>query len=835
MGVEASAGDFPLRLSLPSTILWAMKPLGVRGIGRGKIGWMVGVSALTAGATLHAEQEQPPAQPSTEAGAVTSPEPPTPESSPRQAVAPTSAPPVSAVSGSKGAKRAEALAMTVSGAVSLGSHEAGQLSMITQALRKSPGSTPLRVATGASAGSANALISGSEACLQGEFTAEQSLGYRVWVEVGLEELFDPARSTRQSIFHADSLKRAYGYLEDVWAKGLPQACDFAFGVAVTRKTPTEIRLAEGLSISRSAERFVVRIQGRSSGPPRFFNYFDEKTNHRRPLVPFTGVYENDVSALAPVVVASAAFPVAFPPQPIEYCFSGESEGEGVNMCTEPTNVDFFVDGGVFDNNPLGLALHTVLGGLSRTASGVTLRDVPDGEAPESLDIVYGFVDPDLRTYPVYTPDNDEVTEEDPVVSLVSRLGGQMLASARGHELSSLADGNFRLLQDLWLIHANYPPTSELLGAFFGFFERDFRDFDFHLGTYDSFVDLRDQSAERLGVGEFIRKLEGALRGDLKGVPKEYRKLACIASQVGTREYRHLAAACQGEEMRNFRVLLQLAIDRLWSNCRFLSEEQVAHTKHLGCKQAQGGLSPPQVDPSFVVKGHRYQIRQESDLDYALRVLADYGFHFRDMGLSKGESGRARLEVRRKLILMVEALSAAQGSFLNRTAVMTAGRSLINTIYYEPPRKRAYVGVGSTIFGGYLGRLGDNRAFYWNPDLRMVNIRELLSDGNLRLGFQATIGVELAVLPLSGSVWQTSFGLRGGYQFAANDAIGIQPCLESDVGGDSRLCSGPVLHSPFNFTLLERVRFAFTPVFYPLSRDFGHQMFEFEVGVGAELF
>lgn len=733
-------------------------------------------------------------------------------------------------------KRADALAMTVSGAVSLGSHEAGQLFLITKALRQSPESTPLRVTTGASAGSANALISANEACLRRDFTAEESLGYRTWVDVGLGDLFDPDRTTRQSIFHSDSVLASYRQLEGLWEQGIPEDCDFVFGVAVTRKPAADLKLAEGLSISRSAERFVVHVQGQGARPPRFSNYVDQKTSYHRPLLPFTGAYEDDAAALRPVVLASAAFPIAFPPQPIEYCVAGESKDHEFESCPEPTHVDLFVDGGVFDNNPLGIAYRTALGGLTRKGADVSLRERPDSTNPETIDVLYGFVDPDLRTYPMYRPAQaDEESADDPVLSLVTRLGGQMLTNARGNELANLADENFALLEDLWLIHANYPPMSELLGAFFGFFERDFRDFDFHLGTYDSFVDLRDRSAARLGTEQFIEKLDRSLQGELSGVPKEYRKLACITSQVGPKKYRHLSGACQGSDMRNFRVLLQVAIDRLWSNCRFLTTEEVANTKHLGCKQAQGGILPPVVDSSFVVSGRRFQERLESDFDYTLRLLADYGFHFRDLGLSPKQASRARIEVRRQLIAMVEALSAAQGSYLNRTAVMTAGRTMMNTIYYEPPRRRAYVGIGSSFFAGYLGRLGENRAFYWNPDVRMMNLRELFTEGSFRFGAQATLGLEVALLPLSGSVWQTSFGARAGYQFAATDSIGFDTCEEDDVSGDSRLCSGPVIHAPFNFTLLERVRLAITPVFYPMRQDFGHNWFELEMGIGAELY
>ncbi len=746
------------------------------------------------------------------------------------APAPDEQPPATSVP-----SRAGALAVTVSGAVSLGSHEAGQLFLITEALRKSPHAVPLRIVTGASAGSANALFAGTEACLTNDVTPEQSLGYQAWVNVGLDELFDEERTTRQAIFHKDGLNRAYQHLEKVWAAGLPPDCDFAYGVAVTRRPSTDMKLAEGLVVPRSAERFVARITGGKSGPPQFFNYVDATTSHQRPLLPFVGQFSDDAKALRSIVLASAAFPVAFSPQPIEYCIAGEGAASQSGMCSEPTHVDLFVDGGVFDNNPLGIAYRTAVAGLS-DGPDVKLRDHLNGKQPSHADVFYGYIDPDLRTYPIYTPAAvGDQPDEDPVVSLITRMGGQMLADARGHELASLADENIELMEGLWIVRGNYPPISEMLSAFFGFFERDFRDFDFQLGMYDSFLDLRDKSSVRLGTEKYIHDLDALLQGDAKKVPARYRKLACIASQVGEKRYRHQASACSGKELRNFRVLLQVAIDRLWSNCRMLSSEQVALTSHLGCKQARGGLAPPVVDASFVVEGPRYKAHTESEFDYALRLFGDYQFHFRDLGLSPSEGKRARITVRRKLIAMVEALSNAQGTFLDRTAVMTGGRTLINSIYYEPPRKRAYVSVGSSIAAGYLGRLGDLRYLYWNPDFRMLNLRELLSDRGFSFTGQLSLGLEFALLPISGSVWQTAIGVRGGYQFSAEDSIGFDPCNGEEVNDDPRRCSGPVVHTPVNFTLLERVRFSLTPVFYPLPQDFGKKWFELEVGIGAELF
>ena len=55
-------------------------------------------------------------------------------------------------------------------------------------------------------------------------------------------------------------------------------------------------------------------------------------------------------------------------------------------CPEPTDVDLFVDGGVFDNNPLGIAYRTARAGLEQRGPEVVLRKKPDGGRPAELDV-----------------------------------------------------------------------------------------------------------------------------------------------------------------------------------------------------------------------------------------------------------------------------------------------------------------------------------------------------------------------------------------------------------------------------------------------------------------
>ncbi len=747
-------------------------------------------------------------------------------------------------------ERAEVLAITVAGGVSLGSYEAGQLYLLTEALRNSPGAARLMVASGASAGSANAIIAATDACRKARVAPEDSLGYRVWVNVGLNELYQPKRVTSESLFVRDAIKKSFNLIAKDWASGLPEECEFVFGLTATRQEGYQVELSEGLTVPRVTERFAVKVKGRTGKAPIFTNYLDPTRNYERPLLPLsegldlTG--EQDNRAIQNAVLASASFPVAFKPVPIQYCVSPTRAELAANptlkkpTCDQATRVDKFVDGGVFDNNPLSTTYGVASNGIIRSADGkgFKFRKIPNQtmESGETPEIVYGYIDPDLRTYQRYQPEKRRRSQKShPLIGVLGKIGGQALSSARGQALADLAERNPEALSRLWLLEGNYPPLSDLIAAFFGFFEKDFRDFDFHLGLYDSYYSLREHTATMLGADPFLFALEEQLAGPAKEVSNDYRKLACLLSHFEGDRYTHLQPLCQGEKLQDFRILLQVTLDRLWSNCRLLNDDEAHKRNHLQCKRAHGGIDAPIVDPTFKVKGERYRGLEEAEFDYVLRIMKDYQFHFQDLGLTREQSNNAKIAVRRKLEALTTSLANAQPGFANRTLVMTAGRVFINRLAYEPAAHRWYVLLGSALAVGHLGRIGNSSAFYWNADARLNHLRSLITDRPNEFAGILSFGAEMALLPISGNILQTSIGARLGYQLTASDSIGIDPCTSAKASGDSRDCSQMVIMSALNFTLLERVRLSFAPVFYPIPESFGHKVIDIELGVGAEFF
>ena len=90
----------------------------------------------------------------------------------------------------------------ISGGASLGTHEAGYLYVVTEALKRA--GIPLRVLTGASAGSGNAFLTALSSCQPQNTKPESSLAWRVWVPSGFDHIFKPDEVTAVSAFSTPS-------------------------------------------------------------------------------------------------------------------------------------------------------------------------------------------------------------------------------------------------------------------------------------------------------------------------------------------------------------------------------------------------------------------------------------------------------------------------------------------------------------------------------------------------------------------------------------------------------------------------------------------------------
>jgi hypothetical protein len=738
----------------------------------------------------------------------------------------------------------QALSFTVSGGVSLGAYEAGALYVLTEAAKRSEGEFDVRIATGASAGSANALISLMESCRPIQDDPAQGLGFRTWLPVGMAQLFRPAQVSAISVLTREPLERALERLEHAFTAGLRADCDVVLGVSATREVATHAvlsnRAAEAaLEIPRQIERFVLRTRGRGPGrAPRIDNYVDPRARLPQPLLPLEAgdddaAQTRNFRRLAELLYASAAFPLAFAPYALAHCETDPNAGAQPDpRCTAPSRTRF-IDGGVFDNSPLRSNHDIVQRGLRRGADGrahwLDLRE-QTGAAPAASalpDVRFSYVDPATRAFPPL----DVAVQEQPAASapaLSLRLWSSFVETARRHELLMLLQesSDATALGDHIGVTLNQLPTiSSQLGAFLGFFERDFRKLDFYIGMYDGLSTLRGQlAATGLAPAAVDARLAAqfpVLRTPLPpDLPAAMRPFACLLSQVEPAYAGH-AAACSGGGDRNFRILLQVTLDRLHTACARAEPRELPAHASAACIRAASGAARrdvPGVPP--LEPEQRAPLEDEKDFAYSLRLLADYRFEYHDLGLPADDAAYGAVRIRRRLLAMSSALAAAQPSAADRLLVQTAARAAVNEIAYEPPRNWLYATAGTAV------ELGASvMPLPWNQSWARVNVAlqvshwdTIATPKHLALAFSPLIGPELQLLFLSSAALQTMLGARVGYQASVTDGAGFGACGDAQAYGDARNCSQLVVQGYVAAAIIERLRAQLVVETFPTRQD-----------------
>jgi hypothetical protein len=453
------------------------------------------------------------------------------------------------------------IVMSISGAISVGAYQAGVNWAILEFMRRARYDVDfaakhgiremdLRAVTGASAGNLNTLLWAVEWCTRPSYGGREarwsapppdsSLFWKVWIGVGLNSMLPNGsydrRAMDRAILNRPELRKITDapLLDRLQSDDLVPGCKVPIGITLTRTRPDVIQYQDLLiETQRFATVFhaVVDPQGPEYDRDRMhFRQLEsepERENHFGRLIrllPERGrISTKDVLR---AVEASAAYPIAFAPVKLDVWYPDPIRGG-----TAETSV--FIDGGVFDNNPVNLALGIY---HHEARSGTRHRAYPDSVPPAHV----LFINP-------YRYRQDLArTRTDPYLSVpaaggIAALGeflGGAVATARQYELQLLArerqiqerfdaaetqlreqnarldslvtelsrwadpatraeihslqqqfggvsDEKSRMRRDTLAFSSRfYPIYGEHLGAFAGFLGRPLREFDFHVGIYD---------------------------------------------------------------------------------------------------------------------------------------------------------------------------------------------------------------------------------------------------------------------------------------------------------------------------------------------------------------
>lgn len=711
--------------------------------------------------------------------------------------------------------------ITVSGGVSLGAYEAGFLYYTLATVHGDP-RMELKLLTGASAGSLNSLLALLAACGTEVPSPAKSLLWETWIPVDFDRLFVPAEVTRLGVFSRDWLDRSAAHIEQGWNRGLDRSCDVVLGVSTTRVKPRKLKIADRrLELPRMEEKFAIRIQGRGPGvPPRATNYVDSASPREEPLLVTDAGGEIAFSELADLLIASMSFPVAFPPREIRTCASGATANPGVCLPSEAESA-LYVDGGVFDNAPLRLAVQLAGDGLrAEEGGGAEWREVPlRGAEALPPEMSFAFLDPDATEYPA-SPAREGEAETPSIARLLGAIGAAFLDTARSKELATLVEEHPDIAQAILLPRRHFPAASAPMIAFLGFFETEFRVFDFHLGMYDARKMFERQVERRAHRPLRYPEPSDAAADPRLGGWGPFACLRAVYDGIGS-----AAEACGSDELEDFRALLQVSLDGLYSAC----SEAVAEGGEFPwgsahCRRAAAGEPPPAVPGVPGLDARRAEAwkrgAKEPELAYSMRLLGDYGFRFRDLGVPAGRGDLAVARIRTRLGSAAQALADAQPPF-HRFAVGRTGKLAADLVAYSPPDRVIHLTTGPT-----ETELGASRGFSrsgWLPrTLRFTGavafrgLGEILSAGESDpFGVAAVAGFELQPLVGNPILSQLRVGLRAGWLFAADDDYGTGRCVERGSAHVSS-CSRPVVQAVVGLTALERFRVQLVGEWYPGS-------------------
>lgn len=393
--------------------------------------------------------------------------------------------------------RLEAPGLTVAGGVSLGSYGGGFLYYYTLLRHQLAGGKPFAVVTGASAGSINSLLAALAMCAKPSWRPEQNLFFDTWVPVGMTGrggvpgLRDERAVTSRALFsrkpieyRADELGRIFSSSRlDQWSD---QECETMLGLLATQLIPQRVSLQEvkpTSSVSRQMQKFLIKLSRRKGEQPKVTPDVSLVPRGLRDLYPILGHTKLaggapsdssdpiEFSLLAELLKASSSFPLAFEPVRVPLTRFNAVSGLWEHACDNeapgaPCRDPEFVDGGVFENVPLNLA-QRVLTAWKPGAAGTIVVDT--------------------ESTPWQRPEQAQ-EENRQLLNYVSNLAGSVLTSTMAAELFTAFDRapELRAASSSVAFTVRQLPTAS--GHFFnflGFFDCDFRVFDFYLGMLDA--------------------------------------------------------------------------------------------------------------------------------------------------------------------------------------------------------------------------------------------------------------------------------------------------------------------------------------------------------------
>ncbi len=362
--------------------------------------------------------------------------------------------------------KSENFSLVISGGISLGAYEAGYnwalLKYMTHLKHNSKTSIDMKSIAGASAGAINALMSSMAWCRKKEAldinnTIEDNLFYHMWTEVDFEDLFidkfgvvDINNTT--SLFSRIKIEeQANKIMNELNLPLYDKKCEVPFGFSVTRVLPMRVNI-NGIKIDNKLFQIPLKLVVDKNSNASIVNNYDVKRDN---IIHLSKNSNPSDESIKKAMYASSAFPIAFEQVELDYIYKGQKQRAR------------FLDGGVFNNVPLDLAIKLA-------------KD-------DSSD--YIFMDPKNLRLGLFRKSRELELEPktSPINSAIELLLDIFSASESSVLYTTLSENFVDTNRNIYLSDRYFPITGMMLGHFGAFLDFGFREYDYYVGVYDAII------------------------------------------------------------------------------------------------------------------------------------------------------------------------------------------------------------------------------------------------------------------------------------------------------------------------------------------------------------
>lgn len=659
----------------------------------------------------------------------------------------------------------EYFALSSSGGISLGSYQAGRLYyqnyfLMINGLAFSPS-----VFTGASAGSINSLLSLIDICQNRPKNPQDSLYWKTWIPIGLKSLVPKKDGTPTALFSNKALLKIGQEIKSEWLKGFDEKCTMYLGIPITLKTPDIIQLGPSLAVQRQLISLVLKISGNGVNvPPTIENMKVRRKDLGLPRLYIDPKAENQFDSLSNVLLASTAFPGAFPPQKVRVCLS-----QGSTCTFEESQELEFIDGGIYENQPIKL-------------SYLITKGLGDNEKKPSF---YRHVDADGRGYP--SENQGPADKGNSFLKTIMHTSLSFMHTSRNQELYSFIQEFPKIKENIVSTVSQFPRASDPWGAFFGFFDDGFREFDFLLGIYES-----EQETSKISHPYFKSRPSYTLNDQDISIKGSWRRYACLRQYLNGTSESQRDKICHDPSVKNLLILSQISLWRLYGTCH---KQDVDKKKWVGCEALSHWQETPLLSGEFKKKMALPEYGQDTG-DYFLHALETLGYEFDSKEFNKQSPIDEQLRL--KLQVLLDKLASRQKGEEKR-AVRSLGTVALNFYRYLSPERSVYATLGELSELGFTTRkfpfMRQFDQFSFNVALQTFRGQDVFK-GNDN---------EATIAPLVGGIFPLTSISNGRIQYSLGAGVGnifsIAEMRGSSCDDSRTLCKGLFLRPIFGVSFM----------------------------------